>query len=87
MGKDTETTREKKFEVVYNSHVNDVYKVCLFYLKDEDKAADITQQAFFNFYKTFEKVHPDYTLAFLVREVKKLLPSNQNHKVMGKEVK
>lgn len=87
MRKDIVTAREKKFKAVYKSYVNDVYKICLYYLKDEKEAANITQQVFFNFYKIYEEVHPDYILGFLVRGVKQLLPDSRNPKSIGGEVK
>lgn len=87
MKKDNVTTREKLYEEVYASYANDVYKICIYYSKDEEKAKDIVQQAFFNFYEIFDRVDSKYILGYLVREVKRLLSSSQGHQFIGGEVK
>ena len=87
MIKETMTQREKQFQIVYRTHADDVYKFCFYYMRDEEKASEITQQAFLNFYKYFDKVIPDYRLGYLVREVKELLAEGQNLKSMCKEVR
>lgn len=87
MIKSKRTTREKKYEIVYESYADDIYRLCLYCLKDKEQAADITQQVFLNFYKFFNEVNPDYMLGYLVREAKELLPSSQNHEFTGEEVR
>lgn len=86
MMNDNVTAREKNYEVVYDSYANDVYKICFYYLRDENQAANITQQVFLNFYKVYDEVNPDHILGHLVREAKRLLASSQNHQITGEEV-
>lgn len=47
---DEAIAKKKRFNSIYNSHADKLYKFCFYYLKDEEKAKDIAQQAFFNFY-------------------------------------
>lgn len=86
MRKENVTTREKEFENVYQSYANDIYRLCLYYLKDENQAKDIAIQVFLNFYKIFDEVNPDYRLGYLVREAKELLAIGSNHEITGGEV-
>lgn len=79
--------REKLYEEVYASCADDVYKICFYYSRDEEKAKDIAQQAFINFYDIFDKVESKYMLAYLVREVKSLLSSSSSHQFTSGEVK
>ncbi len=78
MIKGTMGQREKQFQIVYRAHANDVYKFCFYYVRDKEKASEITQQAFLNFYKYFDEVIPDFRLGYLIREVKGLLAEGQN---------
>lgn len=87
MMKENITTRERLYEEVYSSYADDVYKICFYYSRDEEKAKDIAQQAFFNFYDIFDEVDSKYMLGYLVREAKRLLSSSQNHQFTGGEVK
>lgn len=81
------TEREKKYEVVYRTCANDIYKICFYYLKDKQRALDTTQQVFFDFYKIFDEVHPDCQKGLLIREVKKLLQDSFQCKNTSEEVK
>lgn len=87
MVNDKVTMREELYERVYTLSVNDVYRFCFYHLKDEDKASEITQQVFLNFYKIFDEVNPDCVLGYLIREAKGLLSSSQNPEFIGEEVK
>ena len=79
--------KKKKYEEVYKSYADKLYKFCFYYLKDEKKAKDIAQQAFFNFYKYFEEVAPDAVFSCLVSEAKKLLSNSQHQEFTRKELK
>lgn len=87
MKRDNVTTREKKYEVVYKSYADDIYRLCLYFSKEEKQAANITQQVFIKFYKIYDKVHPDCILGHLVREAKGLLANSSNHEYTSEEVK
>ncbi len=60
------------FEEVYEKYVDNVYKTCLFFAKDEHIAKDITHKTFLSFYKHFERVEPEKTRAYLIRTAKNL---------------
>ena len=77
--------KRKRFEAVYKSHADNLYKICLYYSKDEETAKCVAQQAFFNFYKYFDEVEPEYILGYLVREAKELLFHSQHHELVGEE--
>lgn len=84
MKNDNVTTKEKKFESVYKSYADDIYRFCLYCTKDKRKAVNIAQQVFFDFYQIFEEVEPEYRLKYLLYEAKKLLDESQ---ITGREVK
>ena len=71
----------EEFEVIYNLHADTIYKYCLYYSRDEEKAKDITYQAFLNFYNYFETVDSDTVLKCLFYEVKKLLSNSQHQEL------
>ena len=60
----------KKFDVVYNSHVESIYKVCLYILGDEEKAEKVTEATFIKFYEHMEEVRPEMVLTHLVIEAR-----------------
>ena len=71
----------KEFEVIYNLHADNLYRYCLYYLRDVEKASDITREAFLNFYKYYETVDSDTVLKCLFYEVKKLLSNSQHQEL------
>ena len=46
----------KKYEIVYDRYANDVYRLSLYLLQDEEKAKDITRQTFANVYKKLQEI-------------------------------
>ena len=67
------TTKEKRFDAIYQDYANDIYRVSLHLTKDESLAQEITQQAFVNCYDYFEKVSQDCIYAYLVRAVNEIM--------------
>lgn len=66
-------TKEEKFDKIYESYADDIYKVCLHYLKDKELAKEIMQQTFLEFYDYFENVEQEYTRAYLIHTAKDLI--------------
>lgn len=66
------TRKEEKFEEIYRTFQNDVYKISLYYTKDADAAQDISQKVFYQFYLHFENVNPDSVRAYLIRSARNL---------------
>lgn len=62
--------KERKFEIVYRSYADDVYRACLYLTKDQKVAQDIAEQVFIEFYDSFETIKEKYMLAYLIRMVK-----------------
>lgn len=62
----------EKFEEVYRTYRNDVYRTSLYYIKDPDVAQDITQNVFYYFYCHFDNVNPDSIRAYLLRSCRNL---------------
>ena len=75
----------EEFEVIYNLHADNLYRYCLYYLRDVEKASDITREAFFEFFKYYETVDSDAMLKYLLYEAKKLLSDNQHQELAGRE--
>lgn len=72
------TARERRFEKVYRAHADNIYKICLYYLRDEKKAADLTVKVFFHYYKEYGGDNSKYTFGRLVNETKRLLISGED---------
>ena len=45
--------KERKFEIVYRSYADDVYRACLYLTKDQKVAQDIAEQVFIEFYDSW----------------------------------
>ena len=58
----------KKFKEIFDSHALNVYRVCLYILRDEEKAEEIAETVFVNFYEHMEEVRPEMVLAHLMVE-------------------
>ena len=71
------TQKEEMFNTVYKSYATDIYRVCLHLTEDEEKAQEIMQQVFVNFYNRSENVDLDYAFAYLVCTAKKLACNHQ----------
>ena len=65
-------TKEEQFDKIYRAYQSEVYKISLYYTKNEQAAQDITQNVFFQFYCHFENVNPDSIRAYLLRVARNL---------------
>lgn len=74
---DEKTVRLRRFEKVYRAHADNIYRICLHYLKDEKRAVDLAVKVFFNYYLEYGGTNSKYTFARLVNETKRLLISGQ----------
>lgn len=66
------STKEKEFERIYQLYKNDVYKISLYYTRDEYIAEDVTQKVFFKFYLHSNNVNPDCIKSYLLRAARNL---------------
>ena len=67
----------ERYEQVYRTYANDVYKVCLHFSQDKQKAADDTEKVFVEFYDEFEDTESDQFSALLIRKAKNLAENKQ----------
>lgn len=81
------TARERRLEKVYRANADNIYRICLYYLRDERKAAAVAEQAFLNYYKRYDVTNSKYTFGCLVNETKKLLISGQSESVEVEELR
>lgn len=65
-------TKEKRFEEIYRTYVHDVYKISLYYTKDEYIAQDIAQKSFYKLYLHFDNVNLDSVRSYLLRTARNL---------------
>ena len=63
------TNKAELFEQIYEKYVHDIYKISLYFVRDEHVAQDLTQRAFLSLYEHFENVKPDKYLQYLARAV------------------
>ena len=67
----------REYEKIYERYANDVYRVSLFLLQDENKAKEITQQAFANVYKKLQEIDEKSICGQLLIEVKRLAKNHE----------
>jgi len=67
-----EVMKKEKFEELYRTYQNLVYRVSLHYTKDTYAAEDVTQKVFYQFYTHFDNVNPDCVKAYLARSARNL---------------
>lgn len=65
MGYDRE--KEQSFEYLYETYHKDIYRVSLYYTKDEYTAQDITQKVFYELYLHYDNIDMDKVRAYLMR--------------------
>lgn len=64
--------KEERFERIYRAYQNDVYKISLYYTKDEHTAQDISQKVFYQFYLHMDGVNSDSIRTYLIRSARNL---------------
>ena len=64
--------KEEKFEELYQQYRNDVYKISLYYTKNEQEAQDITQKVFFALYLRMDKIELQNAREYLLRAARNL---------------
>lgn len=67
----------RQFELIYEKHADDAYRVALCLVKDKNKAQEISRQAFVNIYKRLREIDEKSLYSQLLIEVKRLA-KNQN---------
>lgn len=80
------TLKRRKFEKIYRAYVDDIYRVCLYFSRDEEKAKNITVEVFLELYKEFDEVDPDHIFARLVQRAKRLSLGELVHNYASGEV-
>ncbi len=66
-------TKDEKFESIYTSCADDVYRACRHLTTDDSLAQDMAQQAFLNFYERMDKLDLEYAKAYIIRAARNLL--------------
>ena len=74
---DYKSTKEEKFDSIYRSYSDDVFRLCMFFTKDNETAQDLAQLTFIKCYDHFEEVNPDCMHAYLVRTARNLFYNYQ----------
>lgn len=67
-----EVTKEERFNEIYRTFQNDIYRISLYYAKDTHAAEDIAQKVFYQFYLHFEHVNQDNVRAYLIRSARNM---------------
>ena len=64
--------KDEKFNRIYRTYQNDVFKISLYYTKDEYISQDITQKVFYQFFLHLDNVKKDSIRAYLIRSARNL---------------
>ena len=69
--------KEEQLEKAYNEYGDTVYKFCLYYLNDEEKAKEITVEVFDKLYRFYNTIAPQKIFKYLMRETKAIINITQ----------
>lgn len=69
---DKRKSKEARFEEIYRTYQNDVYRISLYYVKDVHTAQDISQKVFYQFYLHFENVAENKIKPYLIRSTRNI---------------
>lgn len=67
----------KQYEQVYRMYANDVYRLSLYLVQDENEAKKITQQAFANIYTKLDEIDQNSIYSQLLIEAKRLAKNQE----------
>lgn len=82
-------SKEEKFESIYRTYETDVYKLSLYFTKDEQAAKDIMQRAFFEFYLRMDNINLESARGYLFRSVRNMaynLTRDNKHRAQDEEL-
>lgn len=65
-------TKEEEFEEIYRTYKDDIYRISLYYTKDEHIAQDISQNVFYQFYFHINDVKAECVRAYLIRSARNM---------------
>lgn len=65
-------SKEERFEEIYREYRHDVYKISLYYTRNEYEAEDITQKVFYKLYEHFDEIHLENARAYVFRAARNL---------------
>lgn len=65
-------SKEERFEKIYQEYHHDVYRISLYYTKNEYEAQDITQKVFYKLYQHFDEIHLESVRAYMFRAARNL---------------
>lgn len=65
-------SKEERFEKIYRQYKDEVYRISLYYTRNEQEAQDITQKVFYKFYLYIDRIQPDCIKAYLFRSARNL---------------
>ena len=66
------TIKEEKFNEIYQTFRNDVYKISLYYTQDRDAADDIAQKVFYQYYLRSDNVKEECVRAYLLHSARNM---------------
>ena len=68
---------EREIEIIYDHYADTVYRFCMYYLNDEEKAKDVIVEVFQKLYVFYHSVEPKWMLRYLLYETKTIINRNQ----------
>lgn len=79
--------KKQLYESIYQKYSDDIYRLSLYVLKNEEMAKSVTQQVFFSFYESFEKMAENDYYSYLLGKTKQLTNDIVQKKFTEEEVK
>ena len=63
------STKEKRFAEAYDTCADNVYRACLYLLREKEQAEHVMEEVFIEFYDCFEEIPTKYWNAYLLHMV------------------
>lgn len=79
--------KEQLYESIYQKYSDDIYRLSLYILRNEEMAKNVTQQVFFSFYESFDKIAENDYYSYLLGKTKQLTNDIVQKKFTEEEVK
>lgn len=81
--------KEEKFESIYRTYETDVFRLSMYFTKNEQAARDIVQKVFFEFYLHLDNINLEHARGYLFRSARNMaynLTRDNKHRAQDEEL-
>lgn len=81
--------KDERFEEIYDAYADEIYKLSVYYTKDEQVSQEIVQNTFMKLYVHMDNMKLDYVRAWLIRVARNLIYNHSRdskYEMMGEVI-